>query len=250
MKIIGLIPSRLESVRLPGKALLNICGIPMVIHTYKRALLSETIDEVYICTDSSEIAETCEQYGAPYIMTSSEHLNGTERIAEAADSFSDADYFVDIQGDEPLINPDAIRSVVEEIVNCDNSSLICATNAYTTLDSVNYINDLDDLNIVKVQIEYESCSALNYFRDVKSLATTTKNIYYKQLGLYAFRREGLELFSQLEPRYREINEKVEMYRLLENGVSVRMVKVESDSLSVDTEDDLLRVRKIFNEREP
>ena len=81
------------------------------------------------------------------------------------------------------------------------------------------------------------------------MATTTKNIYYKQLGLYAFRREGLELFSQLEPRYREINEKVEMYRLLENGVSVRMVKVESDSLSVDTEEDLLRVRKIFNERE-
>ncbi len=105
MKIVGLIPSRLESVRLPGKAILDICGIPMVIHTYKRALFSKAVDEVYVCTDSSEIVKVCEQYGVPYIMTSSEHSNGTERIAEAENSFSDVDYFVDIQGDEPLINP-------------------------------------------------------------------------------------------------------------------------------------------------
>ena len=82
MKIVGLIPSRLESIRLPGKALLDICGIPMVIHTYKRALLSKALDEVHICTDSIEIAKVCEKYKASYIMTSSQHKNGTERIYE------------------------------------------------------------------------------------------------------------------------------------------------------------------------
>lgn len=248
MNVVGIIPCRYNSSRFPGKSLALIAGKPMMWHVYQRCLESKVLDYIYIATDDIRIEAKAKRLGMPVIMTQKNHLTGTDRVAEAALSIQ-ADYFVNIQGDEPLINPDAIRSVVEEIVNCDNSSLICATNAYTTLDSVNYINDLDDLNIVKVQIEYESCSALNYFRDVKSLATTTKNIYYKQLGLYAFRREGLELFSQLEPRYREINEKVEMYRLLENGVSVRMVKVESDSLSVDTEEDLLRVRKIFNERE-
>ena len=113
MRVIGLIPSRLNSTRLPSKALLSIDGLPLVVHTMKRAQLAQVLDEVFVCTDSDKIAQAVVQHGGKFIMTRSEHVNGTERIAEAAKDIK-ADYFVDIQGDEPLIDPSHIDTVVRE----------------------------------------------------------------------------------------------------------------------------------------
>ena len=225
MKIIGLIPSRLESVRLPGKALLNICGIPMVIHTYKRALLSETIDEVYICTDSSEIAETCEQYGAPYIMTSSEHLNGTERIAEAADSFSDADYFVDIQGDEPLINPEHIDKVVNYHSNNDHD--IVLPHIFT--------NKIINEHIVKVvdsggKVLYLTRANCPYpFRGESQLK--------KHLSIISFTPRALRMYAKMPESALERAEGVELLRAIENNLTIGTFELSGDSFSVDTGQD-------------
>ena len=113
MRVIGLIPSRLNSTRLLSKALLMIDDLPLIVHTMKRAQLAEVLDEVYVCTDSDKIAQAVEQHGGKFIMTSSEHVNGTERIAEAARDMK-ANYIVDIQGDEPLIDPFHIDTVVRE----------------------------------------------------------------------------------------------------------------------------------------
>ena len=107
MRVIGLVPSRLNSTRLPSKALLMIDGLPLVVHTMKRAQLAESLDEVYVCTDSEKIAEAVQKHDGKYIMTRVDHINGTERIAEAAKNI-EADFFVDIQGDEPLLDPNHI----------------------------------------------------------------------------------------------------------------------------------------------
>ena len=225
MKIIGLIPSRLESVRLPGKALLDMCGIPMVIHTYKRALLSETIDEVYICTDSSEIAEICEQYGAPYIMTSSEHLNGTERIAEAADSFSDADYFVDIQGDEPLINPEHIDKVVNYHSNNDHD--IVLPHIFT--------NKIINEHIVKVvdsggKVLYLTRANCPYpFRGESQLK--------KHLSIISFTPGALRMYAKMPESALERAEGVELLRAIENNLTIGTFELSGDSFSVDTGQD-------------
>ena len=114
MRVIGLIPSRFGSTRLPGKALLMIDGLPLVVHTMKRAQLAESLDEVYVCTDSEKIADVVVKHGGKYIITRADHINGTERIAEAAENL-EADFFVDVQGDEPLLDPRLIDAVLRRL---------------------------------------------------------------------------------------------------------------------------------------
>ena len=119
MRVVGVIPSRLKSTRLPNKALLMIDSLPLIVHTMKRAKLAKSLDEVYVCTDSEEIADVVHSHGGKSIITKSEHTNGTERIAEAAESLK-ADLFVNIQGDEPLVDPNHIECVIAEHVNTLN----------------------------------------------------------------------------------------------------------------------------------
>jgi 3-deoxy-manno-octulosonate cytidylyltransferase (CMP-KDO synthetase) len=225
MKIVGLIPSRLESVRLPGKAILDICGIPMVIHTYKRALFSKAVDEVYVCTDSPEIVKVCEQYGVPYIMTSSEHSNGTERIAEAANSFSDVDYFVDIQGDEPLINPEHIDKVVNYHSNHDYD--IVLPHIVT--------NKIINENVVKVVDS-----------DGKVLYLTRANCPYpfrgesqikKHLSIISFTPKALSMYAKMPESALERIEGVELLRAIENNLTIGTFELSGDSFSVDVGQD-------------
>jgi 3-deoxy-manno-octulosonate cytidylyltransferase (CMP-KDO synthetase) len=225
MKIVGLIPSRLESVRLPGKALLDICGIPMVIHTYKRSLLSEVVDEVYICTDSKEIAKVCKQYGASYILTSSKHLNGTERIAEAANSFSGVDYFVDIQGDEPLINPKHIDKVVRYHIN--NNCDIVLPHIITKKP----INE----NIVKV---VESGGRVLYLTRANCpYPFRSESQIKKHLSVISFTPEALNLYAKMPESPLEKIESVELLRAIEGGLTIGTFKLSGDSFSVDVGQD-------------
>ena len=239
MKTVGIIPCRYQSSRFPGKSLAQINGKPMMWHVYQRALESSVLDEVYIATDDLRISKVADEYELNNIMTSSEHKTGTDRVAEAADQIQ-ADYYVNIQGDEPLIDPDTIKMVTQAIIDCDNP-LVQAANAYTLMQD---ISDVVDTNTVKVVMDVNQ-RALAYSRQPIPYPKANTAKYSKQLGLYAFKQSGLQVFSENLPASLENVEGVEMYRLLEHGYSIQMVKTNDVSISVDTPSDLKRVQKKF-----
>ena len=239
MKTVGIIPCRYESSRFPGKSLVLINGKPMMWHVYQRALESSVLDEVYIATDDERISKVADEYELNTIMTSTKHKTGTDRVAEAADQIL-ADYYVNIQGDEPLIDPEAIKLVAQAIIDCDNP-LVQATNAYSVMQEV---SDVVDTNTVKVIMDVNK-KALAYSRHPIPFPKAKIAKYHKQLGLYAFKKSGLEVFSENPPGNIEKTESVEMYRLLEHGYSIQMVETNDVSFSVDTPSDLKRIQKKF-----
>ena len=221
MKIVGLIPSRLESIRLPGKALLDICGIPMVIHTYKRALFSKALDEVYICTDSIEIAKVCEKYQASCIMTSSKHQNGTERIAEAALQFTNIKYFVDIQGDEPLIDPSHIDNVINFHEKSSYDIVLPHIQSNDTLsETICKVIDIDGkvIYLTRANCPYP-------FRGNQS--------FKKYLSIISFTPEALTTFADLKESPLEKIEGIELLRAIENNLSIGTFALFGNSFSVD-----------------
>ena len=239
MKVVGIIPCRYQSSRFPGKPLALIGDKPMMWHTYQRALESNVLDQVYIATDDDQIAEVAKNFSLNVIMTSSEHKTGSDRVAEAS-KYVKADYYINIQGDEPFIDPKSIKILVEKIINCKDPA-IQAVNAYTLIED---INELVDINTVKVIMDVDK-NALAYSRQAIPYPKSDVASYYKQLGLYAFKLSGLKIFIDNTPASLELIEGVEMYRLLEHQHRIAMVQTNDSSLSVDTPIDLKRVQKIF-----
>ena len=239
MKIIGLIPSRLSSVRLPGKALLDICGLPMVIHTYKRALFAKALTEVYICTDSLDIKRVCEHFNVPCIMTSRSHSNGTERIAEAASSFSGVDYFIDIQGDEPLINPEHIDSVAN--FHQENAHDIILPHILTNDTNENIVK-IVDTNGKVIYLTRASCP--HPFRSEVQ--------YKKHLSIISFTPDALKKYAGMKESPLECIEGVELIRAIENNLSIGTFELSGDSFSVDVGQDYanaisaMKKDKLFN----
>ena len=239
MKIIGVIPCRYQSSRFPGKSLAFINGKPMMWHVYQRALESNVLDEVYIATDDERIVKVANEHNLKTVMTSNKHETGTDRVAEVASQIQ-ADYYINIQGAEPFIEPEAIKLVAQAIIDCDNP-LVQAANAYTSMQD---ISDVVDTNTVKVIMDVNQ-RALAYSRQPIPYPKANTAKYSKQLGLYAFKQSGLQVFSENLPASLEKVEGVEMYRLLEHGYSIQMVKTNDVSISVDTPSDLKRVQKKF-----
>ena len=239
MKIIGVIPCRYQSSRFPGKSLALINGKPMMWHVYQRALESNVLDEVYIATDDERIVKVANEHNLKTVMTSDKHETGTDRVAEVASQIQ-ADFYINIQGDEPFIEPEAIKLVAQAIIDCDNP-LVQAANAYTLMQD---ISDVVDTNTVKVVMDVNQ-RALAYSRQPIPYPKANTAKYSKQLGLYAFKQSGLQVFSENLPASLEKVEGVEMYRLLEHGYSIQMVKTNDVSISVDTPSDLKRVQKKF-----
>ena len=239
MKIIGIIPCRYQSSRFPGKSLALINGKPMMWHVYQRALESNVLDEVYIATDDERIVKVANEHNLKTVMTSDKHETGTDRVAEVASQIQ-ADFYINIQGDEPFIEPEAIKLVAQAIIDCDNP-LVEAVNAYTFMQD---ISDVVDTNTVKVVMDVNQ-RALAYSRQPIPYPKANTAKYSKLLGLYAFKQSGLQVFIENLPASLEKVEGVEMYRLLEHGYSIQMVKTNDVSISVDTPSDLKRVQKKF-----
>ncbi len=232
MKAIGLIPSRLNSTRLPSKALLPIDGLPLVVHTLKRAQLAKSLAEVYVCTDSDEIAKVVLDNGGKVLMTRPDHANGTERIAEAAQQL-DADYFVDIQGDEPLINPDHIDAVVEEHVRHPEWEILLPSLP---------ISHPESLHVVKV-VHDSSMRVIFLSRSVIPQPFRHRPAYYlKHLSIISFRPAALQGFASLPPGELEIIEGIELLRAIENGLIIGTTLLDGNSFSVDVEEDYVRVK--------
>ena len=234
-KAIAILPARLKSSRLPQKALKDICGLPMIVHVFKRCLLSKKLDEVYVATDSFEIKEVVEKYGGKVIMTSSKHETGTDRIAEAALEL-DAEIIVNIQGDEALVNPKYIDRVTNELIENPDINVGILVNSFSKKDSPSDIKVVLNINN---DVMYLSRS------DIPSGSRQNNPPMLKAYHIVPFRKKFLLKYAQMNRGSLEKIEFNEYVRILENGERIRAVYVESDAVSVDTPEDLQYVREIM-----
>ncbi len=231
-KAVAIIPARLESSRLPNKALVDILGLPMIVHVFKRCLLAKSLDAVYVATDNIKIKEVVESYGGKVIMTSAEHQTGTDRIAEAAQDI-DADIIVNVQGDEALVNPEYIDKVVDSLVNSSRADVAILVNPF------NKRNSPSDIKVVlneDDEIMYLSRT------DIPSDARTDSPQMLKAYHIVPFRKDFLLQYAKWGKTELEQIEFNEYLRILEKGYKIQAVRVESDAVSVDTEQDLEFVR--------
>jgi 3-deoxy-manno-octulosonate cytidylyltransferase (CMP-KDO synthetase) len=242
MKTIGVIPCRYQSLRFPGKSLALINEKPMMWHVYQRVLESKVCDEIYVATDDQRINNACNDLGIASIMTRADHQTGTDRLAEAANEV-EGDYYINIQGDEPSIDPEAIKAVALGIINCQDESVV-ASNGYALIENT---ADVLNTNIVKVIMNVKS-NALAYSRQPIPYPQSGISKYYRQLGLYGFTKKGLEVFSRTIAGPIENSEQVEMYRFIENELKVVMIETNDDSISVDTQHDLSRVINLMQKK--
>ena len=238
MKIIGIIPCRYRSTRFPGKPLAMISGKPMVWHVWSQTKKSKRLHRIVVATDDDLIYNVCQEYGIEVIMTSSLHLTGTDRVAEVAKQI-EGEVFVNIQGDEPLIDPHGIDQLISMLIANREIQII---NAYSCIDDA---SDIVNSNIVKV-ITSNMENALAYSRSPIPHPKNSKPIYKRQIGLYAFRRNAILKFSALPVGNLESSEGVEMFRYLENGYTIKMIEIdERGSIPVDEPGDILRVEKLI-----
>ena len=233
---VGLIPSRWGSTRFEGKPLAMISGQPMIQRVYDRASLSKKLDEVYVVTDDDRIENYCNDNDLNVIRIDDDVETGTDRIALTLDTL-DADIYVNIQGDEPLIDPDAIDRMIEYF-----NPNIGTVNAYVKITEPYKVMDND---IVKVVFNSYHC-AMYYSRLGIPFPRHENGNVYQQLGLYAFSKERLKLFRELPMQSLEKSESVEMLRYLENGYDVQMVHVDDVGLSVDSPKDIKLVEEYLN----
>ena len=249
MKITAVIPARYASTRFPGKALAEIDGRPMIQHVYERTARSSLINRVIVATDDPRIADAVNVFGGEVIMTSSSHETGTDRLAEVA-ACLDADIVVNVQGDEPLIDPAMIDQALQPFL--DDIGLQMGT----VKTRIKCLHDFLSPNVVKVVTDlrgdalYFSRSPLPFFRDKwKDLKDDSfccgKLLCYKHVGLYVYRRDFLLKFAAMPATFLEISEKLEQLRALENGVKIRVVETEFESIGVDTPDDLHKAQEQY-----
>ena len=240
MKFLGVIPSRYASTRLNAKPLADICGHTMIEWVYKRAKLSN-LDEVIVATDDERILKEVENFGGKAILTSKDHPNGTSRIAEVCEKMSGYDVIVNIQGDEPLIKPEMINSIIDSFKNDKNIKM--STLKYK-LDNM---EDINNPNYVKVIVDkddyaiYFSRSPIPYPRNMDM-----KN-YYKHIGIYGYLREFVIEYSKMAQTPLEISESLEQLRAIENGYKIKVLETPYKIIGVDTFEELEKVRKYIKE---
>ena len=232
---IGVIPARLNSTRLPRKILADLNGKPLIAHVMGRALEAKSLDKVILAVDSEETIKALEQYNFDMVLTSSDHVSGTDRIAEVIEEIPDAEIIINIQGDEPLIEADVIDSLVDSF----NDSTV---NISTIVSTKLTVSDLLNPNVVKAIVnEYQD--AIEFKRNIFDLEIGG---VYRHVGIYGFRRESLISFTKLDPSVREIESRLEQLRALDNGMSIRATVTNYDSHSVDTQADLDKVARIMD----
>lgn len=239
MKIIGVIPARYASSRFPGKPLADICGKPMIWWTYHQAKKVKEIDEVYVATDDDRIKAVCEEYNMNVVMTSNEHQTGTDRIAEVAEKV-EADIVLNIQGDEPVIEPLMISELIKMF---DDEKVYFATLKSKLTDE----NDIKNTSVVKVVSDLQD-KVMFFSRSViPSNTKTNANIpTFRHIGLYGYTKEFLLKFAKLEKTPLEIGEDIEPIRALENGYSLYIKETNYNNISVDNAEDIDKVEKFIN----
>ena len=233
---IGVVPARLDSTRLPDKILAKLNGKPMVAHVMERASKAKNSEKIVLAVDSEKTINALKEFDFEMVMTSPDYASGTDRIAEVVKEIPEAEVIINIQGDEPLIEPDVIDSLVDSFE--DDSVGIS-----TVVSSKLTVSDLLNPNVVKAIVD-ENQNAIEFKRNIFDLEIGG---VYRHIGLYGFRRESLFHFTSLGPSERELDSKLEQLRALDNGILIRVVVTNYESFSVDTESDLDNVNRIMEE---
>jgi len=240
-KVIVVIPARYASTRLPGKPLVPLAGKPMVQHVYERAKRAQTVHRVIVATDDQRIMDAVTAFGGEARMTRSDHRTGTERIAEVA-VHEAGDVFVNVQGDEPLIDPVAIDTAVGALLEEPQAQIS------TVATPIRHAGDIMDPNVVKTVLDFDG-NALYFSRaPIPWIRDTQQKLhvkYWKHLGLYVFQREALLEYPTLPQGELEKIEQLEQLRWLENGWKIRVAEVAHDAESVDVPEDVARVEKLM-----
>ncbi|MCG6914427.1 3-deoxy-manno-octulosonate cytidylyltransferase [bacterium BMS3Abin03] len=244
---VGIIPARFASTRLMGKPLAEIGDKPLIQHTYESATKSKLLNKIIIAVDDKKVAQVCRDFGAEVITTPKNITTGSERIAIAVKKLDEADIIVNIQGDEPFISGKMIDEAIEPLL-FDNE-----VNISTLAKRIESVAELQSPDVVKVVFDYNnyalyfSRSPIPFVRDIISAELALeKTEIYKHIGLYVYRKESLFKFAKLKVTDLERSEKLEQLRMLENGMKIKIVVTEFDSMSVDTPDDLKRARTYYD----
>jgi 3-deoxy-manno-octulosonate cytidylyltransferase (CMP-KDO synthetase) len=241
MQILGVIPARLASTRLPRKVLRDIAGKPLVVRVYEAAARCPQLTGVIVAADDDEVVAACGRYSVPVMMTSPNHQSGSDRLFEVVQA-QPADVYVNIQGDEPMLRPEHVSGLVDPFLTCGEG--IQVTTLKVAIDD----QEAQDPNVVKVvsgagnRAVYFSRLPIPYDRDGRGVQR------FKHLGLYAYRRQALIRFHDLDATPLQQVECLEQLKLIENGIPIHVYETEYDTVGVDTENDLERVRAIFAAR--
>jgi 3-deoxy-manno-octulosonate cytidylyltransferase (CMP-KDO synthetase) len=241
VKPVILIPARMESTRLPGKPLADICGKPMIVQVWLRAVASG-LGPVVVATDSAAVRDAVEAAGGTVVMTRADHTTGSDRIAEALANFDpgrDFDCVINVQGDLPTIDPEIIRAVAGPLQDAD---VDIATLACEIVDA----HERSDENVVKAIGTPIGPNRLRALYFTRATAPSGNGPLYHHIGLYGFKRAALERFVSLPPAPLEKRERLEQLRALENGMRIDIALVDTVPLGVDTADQLERARQILS----
>ena len=244
MKIIAVIPARYAASRFPGK-LMQILGDKTVISTtYKNVVETALFDEVFVATDSEIIFEEITKNGGKAVMTG-EHETGSDRIAEAVQNMV-CDIVINVQGDEPFLKMEPLRQLIEVFKNDENKEISLASLKIRLKNQ----EEVEDPNNVKVITDLQNF-AMYFSRSVIPFPreTSVEHLYYKHIGVYAFRKEALVKFANLEMTPLEISEKIEAIRYLEHGMKIKMIETDFVGVGIDVPEDLEKAREILGNRE-
>lgn len=237
IEAVGVIPARLESTRLPRKVLADLCGKPVIQHVYERTRKSRLLDEVIVACDDPEIVSVVEGFGGKAVLTSKHHTTGTDRLAEVVNEM-EVKIVVNIQGDEPLVNPLTIDDLVSAMQK--DPSLVMATVVKPATDPEEFRSPdvvkavLDDKNFV-----------LYFSRSPVPTYLKSGDKYRKHIGLYAYTKDFLFTFKKIPPTYLERNERLEQLRALESGYRIKAIETNFETIGIDTAADLEKARRIL-----
>ena len=246
MKILGIIPARFESSRFPGKPLVDIAGKSMIQRVYEQCQKSSRLDKVLVATDDLRILDHLKSFGGEGIMTSSKHTSGTDRCGEVAEQFPEFDILVNIQGDEPMIDP-------------HQNDLLCScydnlnTRIATLVKLIHTKDELVNENTPKVilnknhQAVYFSRATIPYLRGKKIDNWLSEHTFYKHIGIYAFKRQTLSEITKLPLSDLEIAEGLEQLRWIENGYAIQAAITDQESQAIDTPEDLIKLLKLLKD---
>lgn len=240
MKITALIPARLNSKRFDRKLMMDLCGKPVITRTYNAVLSSKLFSDVIVVTQDSEIHHEILSNNGKSILIDKDYNSGTDRIADACVNI-ETDIVINIQGDEPFINKNSLKLLINIFKDDVNSQI----NYGSLMKEIQDISEINNPNNVKVTVDHSN-DAINFSRKpITSMKNLNKEVFYKHIGVYGYRKDHLILFSKLSPTKLELKEKIEALRIIESGHKIKMALVNSESIGIDTREDLSKAIQIW-----
>ena len=237
MKVIAMIPARYGATRFPAKLMQDLCGKPVIVHTYQRVKDTQLFDEVYVVTDDDRIKKAISEVGGRVIRSKKEHNSGSDRLAEASQDLP-VDIIVNVQGDEPFTNKENLEKVIDIFAKDVDKTVDVAS----LMEVITEPEEIANPNNVKVVVNRQN-EALYFSRSVIPYQRADVGVpYYKHIGIYAYRKAALQRFTELLPSVLEETEKLEQLRYLENGYKIRLALTNIPTIGIDTPDDLEKAR--------